>query len=116
MSATLFRRHARLQLLEPVEHDLNLRSRRRAGHRILSGRDDTEESLAVARDVVVSLERWAALDERSRQQHPVAEVHGEVDQQRRPPLDVHAEPADAVEQIGQACFERFQVGEGRSEG
>ena len=57
------RGNALLQLSKPVEHDLNLRSRRRAGRGVLSGSDDAEESLAVERDVVVSLEPWAALDE-----------------------------------------------------
>jgi hypothetical protein len=46
-----------LQLSKPIEDDLNLRSRRRAG-RGLSGRDDAEESLPVERDVVVSHELW----------------------------------------------------------
>jgi len=54
--ARLLRRHQTLQLFCPVEDDLNLRRRRRAGRGGLSGSDDAEESLAVERDVVVSLE------------------------------------------------------------
>jgi hypothetical protein len=52
--APLLRRHARLQFFEPIDHDLNLRSRRRAG-RGLSASDDAEESLAVECDVVAKV-------------------------------------------------------------
>ena len=48
----LFRRHALLQLLEPVEDHLNLGSGRRSGHARLSWIDEGHE-LAGGRDVVV---------------------------------------------------------------
>lgn len=53
-----------LQLLEPVEHYLNLRTGGRAGCACcaaLSGRDDAEEPLAVERDVIAPLATWAAV-------------------------------------------------------
>jgi hypothetical protein len=70
---SLLRWYLGLQLLEPVEHDLNLRSGGRTGRGVLSRRDDAEESLAVERDVVVSLETWAAFKKTLRHRHRVAE-------------------------------------------
>src|SRR6476659_7516653 len=69
----LLPRHTRLQFLEPVEDHLDLRRSGDPGRTGQVGRDDTQESLTVERDVVAPLEPGTAFQETTHHRHRVAE-------------------------------------------
>src|SRR5260221_12684210 len=76
LAMSLLRRDALLQLSKPVQDYLDLRRGGSCGRGALAGGDNAEESLAVERDVVVSLDGWTAILRTTRHRHSVSEREG----------------------------------------